>query len=143
MWVAQHDAADGGADAAGSHVVITVADDQDLVADKARHGDPARDGHAQDQGLDAGGRDIGDQDQDDGGGDVIADVVQLGEEEPGWAARCLSWMQTAALPGWQAARRITSRQRASSGATRCTTGPTISRPAMPGGSSVSAMLFCL
>ena len=79
--VAQHDAADGGADAAGSHVVITVADDQDLVADKARHGDPARDGHAQDQGLDAGRRDIGDQDQDDGGRDVITDVVQLGEEE--------------------------------------------------------------
>lgn len=79
--IAQHDAADGGADAAGSHVVITVADDQDLVADKARHGDPARDGHAQDQGLDAGRRDIGDQDQDDGGRNVITDVVQLGEEE--------------------------------------------------------------
>ena len=31
--------------------------------------------------LDAGGSHVGDQDQDDGGGDVIADVVQLGEEE--------------------------------------------------------------
>ena len=47
--------------------------------------------------------------------------------------------ELAALPVWRAARRITSRQTASSGATRCTTGPTISRPDMPGGSSVSAM----
>ena len=44
----------GGADAAGSYVVITVADDEDLVADEACHFDPARDGHAQDHGSDAG-----------------------------------------------------------------------------------------
>ena len=73
---------------------------------------------------------------------ILGDIPSMSRQipwMPGWAARCLSWMQTAALPGWQAARRITSRQTASSGATRCTTGPTISRPAMPGGSSVSAM----
>ena len=79
--VAHHDAGGGGADAAGCHVVVTVTDDEDLVADKTRHGDPARDGHAQDQRLDAGAGDIGNKDQDDGGRHVVADVVQLGEEE--------------------------------------------------------------
>ena len=47
----------------------------------------------------------------------------------GWAARCLSWMPTAALPVWRAARRITSLPTVSCGATRCTTGPTTKRPA--------------
>ena len=42
----------------------------------------------------------------------------------GWAARCLSWMPTAALPVWRVARRITSLPTVSCGATRCTTGPT-------------------
>ena len=79
--VAHHDAGGGGADAAGCHVVVTVTDDEDLVADKTRHGDPARDGHAQDQRLDAGAGDVGNKDQDDGGRHVVADVVQLGEEE--------------------------------------------------------------
>ena len=79
--VAQYDAVGGGADAAGRHIVVAVADDQDLVADKAGHLDPALDGHAQDHGPDAGGGHIGDQDQHDGGGDVIEDVVQLGEHE--------------------------------------------------------------
>ena len=73
--------AGGGADAAGCHVVVAVADDEDLVADEARHGDPARDGHTEDEGLDAGAGDVGDKDEDDGGGHIVTDVVQLGEEE--------------------------------------------------------------
>ena len=53
----------------------------------------------------------------------------------GWAASCLSWTPTAALPGWRAARRTTSPQTASCGATPCTTGRTTKRPATHGGSS--------
>src|SRR5699024_9995150 len=63
--VAQHDAEGGGADAAGGHVVVSVPDDEDLVADEAGHGDPPGQGHAQDQGGHAGAGHVGDQDQDD------------------------------------------------------------------------------
>lgn len=45
------------------------------------HLDPPLDGHAQDHCPDAGGCHIGDQDEHDGGGDVIEDVVQLGEHK--------------------------------------------------------------
>ena len=79
--VAQHDAHRGGADAAGGNVVVTVTDDEDLVADEPRHLDPALDGHAQDHGPDAGGGHIGDEDQHNGGGNVVKDVVQLREQK--------------------------------------------------------------
>ena len=79
--VAQHDADGGRADAAGSHIIIPVADDEDLVADEPCHLDPALDGHAQDHGPDAGGGHIGDEDQHNGGGNVVKDVVQLREQK--------------------------------------------------------------
>ena len=52
-----------------------------MVADEPRHLDPPLDGHTKDHRPDAGGSHIGDEDEHDGGGDVIEDVVQLGKHK--------------------------------------------------------------
>ena len=71
----------GGAQTAGGQVVIPVPDDDDLVADKPGHAQPARETQGKDDGVHAGVEDVGDKDEQQGLGDVVKDVVELGEEK--------------------------------------------------------------
>src|SRR5699024_5107291 len=79
--VCDHDAPGGGTQATGSQVVLPVPYDDHLIAHKAGGGQPGGETHGEDHGGNAGAEDVGDDDDHQGLGHVVKDIVELGEEE--------------------------------------------------------------
>ena len=78
--VLHDDLAGGGTEASGGKVEVSVSDDEYLVSDETCQTYPSGDGHCNDDGPHAGAHDVGCQDQNDGGRDVVDQVVDLGKE---------------------------------------------------------------